>query len=77
MNNLLELAQHIPVNPEVPVTSVHPVTLSAPDRGQNLELRIRVGLWNWSRSCRAVRDLPVEPGADHDGDKAHALPQEP
>jgi len=40
MNNLLRLAQHIPVNPEVPVISVHPVTLSAPNRGMDLEVRI-------------------------------------
>lgn len=40
MNHLLNLAQHIPVNPEVPVISVHPVTLSAPDRGMDLEVRI-------------------------------------
>jgi len=40
MNNLLKLAQHIPVNPEVPVISVHPVTLAAPDRGMDLEVKI-------------------------------------
>ena len=40
MNNLAKLAQHIPVNPEVAVISVHPVTLSAPDRGMDLEVRI-------------------------------------
>jgi hypothetical protein len=40
MNHLLKLAQHIPVNAEVPVISVHPVTLSAPARGMDLEVRI-------------------------------------
>jgi hypothetical protein len=40
MNNLLKLAQHIPINPEVAVISVHPVTLLAPDRGMDLEVRV-------------------------------------
>jgi predicted dienelactone hydrolase len=51
MNNLAKLAQHIPVNPEVPVISVHPVTLSAPDRGMDLEVRISAPVTG--------QDLPV------------------
>lgn len=51
MNNLISLARHIPVNPEVPVISVHPVTLSAPDRGMDLEVRISAPITG--------HDLPV------------------
>lgn len=51
MNALLKLAHHIPVNPEVPVISVHPVTLPAPDRGLDLEVRISAPV--------SGRDLPV------------------
>ena len=40
MNNLLKTAHHIPVNDEVPVISVSPVSLPAPDRGMDLEVRI-------------------------------------
>ncbi len=40
MNNLLKSAHHIPVNDEVPVISVSPVWLPAPDRGMDLEVRI-------------------------------------
>lgn len=40
MNNLLKIAHHIPVNDEVPVISVNPVSLPAPDRGMDLEVRI-------------------------------------
>lgn len=51
MNYLLKLTQHIPVNTEVPVISVHPVSLSAPGRGMDLELRISAPI--------AGHDLPV------------------
>ena len=40
MNNLLKVAHNIPVNDEVPVISVSPVSLPAPDRGMDLEVRI-------------------------------------
>lgn len=40
MNNLLKIAHHIPVNDEVPVISVNPVSLPAPDRAMDLEVRI-------------------------------------
>jgi predicted dienelactone hydrolase len=40
MNNLLKIAHHIPVAAEVPVISVSPVSLPAPDRGMELEVRI-------------------------------------
>lgn len=40
MNNLLKIAHHIPVNDAVPVISVSPVALPAPDRGMDLEVRI-------------------------------------
>lgn len=40
MNNLLKIAGNIPANDEVPVISVSPVTLRAPDRGMDLEVRI-------------------------------------
>lgn len=40
MNNLLKIARHIPVTTEVPVISVSPLSLPAPDRGMDLEVRI-------------------------------------
>lgn len=40
MNNILKTAHHIPVNDEVSVISVSPVSLPAPDRGMDLEVRI-------------------------------------
>jgi len=40
MNKLIEKAASIPVSDAVPVVSVAPVTLAAPDRGIDLELRV-------------------------------------
>jgi predicted dienelactone hydrolase len=40
MNRLITLARHIPISQSLPTISVTPVTLSAPDRSQPLELRI-------------------------------------
>lgn len=40
MNMLLDAARHIPVNAAVPVISIAPLTLSAPARGIDLELRV-------------------------------------
>ncbi len=40
MNNLINEARHIPVGDATPIVSVTPVTLAAPDRGLDLELRI-------------------------------------
>ncbi len=40
MNNLINEARHIPINEAIPTVSVSPVTLSAPDRGLPLELRL-------------------------------------
>lgn len=51
MNNLIDAARHIPVNEAVPTVSVSPVTLSAPDRGLPLELRIT--------APAGGRDLPI------------------
>ena len=51
MNNLLKLAHHIPVNVAVPVVSVSPITLPAPDRGRDLEVRISAPV--------AGKNLPV------------------
>lgn len=51
MNRLITLARHIPMSAEVPVISVHPVTLPAPDRGMDLEMRIS--------APASGQDLPV------------------
>ena len=40
MNNLTNAARHIPVGDAKPTVSVTPVTLAAPDRGLDLELRV-------------------------------------
>lgn len=40
MNNLIKLAAHIPATDEVPVISVSPLTLAAPDRRMDLEMRV-------------------------------------
>ena len=51
MNNLINEARHIPINEATPTVSVSPVTLSAPDRGLPLELRV---------TAPAIgRDLPI------------------
>ena len=40
MNNLIKLAGSIPVNDAVPILAVSPVTLSAPGRGLDLEMKV-------------------------------------
>lgn len=40
MNNLIKEARSMPVNEAVPVISVSPITLSAPNRGANLVVRV-------------------------------------
>lgn len=40
MNNLLKSAGSLPVKEETPVISVSPITLDAPDRGMDLEVRV-------------------------------------
>jgi hypothetical protein len=40
MNNLINAARHIPVNAASPTLTVSPITLSAPDRGLPLQLRV-------------------------------------
>lgn len=40
MNNLIDVARYIPIGDAQPVISVTPVTLAAPDRGLDLELRV-------------------------------------
>lgn len=40
MNNLIDEARSIPISDAKPIVSVTPVTLAAPDRGLDLELRV-------------------------------------
>jgi pimeloyl-ACP methyl ester carboxylesterase len=40
MNNLIDLARHLPVRDAVQTVSISPVVLSAPERGMPLEMRI-------------------------------------
>ena len=40
MNNLIGEARHIPIGEAKPIMSVSPVTLAAPDRGLDLEMRV-------------------------------------
>jgi predicted dienelactone hydrolase len=40
MNNLINEARYIPINDAKPTVSVTPVTLAAPDRGLDLQLRV-------------------------------------
>lgn len=40
MKKLLKIAHHIPVNDEVSVISISPVSLPVPDRGMDLEVGI-------------------------------------
>lgn len=51
MNNLIDTARHIPVDDPTPTLSVNPVTLAAPERGLDLELRVTAPLTG--------RDLPI------------------
>lgn len=51
MNNLIDLARHIPTGSATPTVSVSPVTLDAPGRGLPLEMRVTAPI--------AGTDLPV------------------
>ena len=51
MNNLINEARHIPVNEATPTVSVSPVTLTAPNRGLPIELRVT--------APTIGRDLPI------------------
>ena len=51
MNNLIKLAAAVPVNDAVAILAVSPVTLSAPDRGLDLEMKVTAPVTG--------RDLPV------------------
>ena len=51
MNNLITQAAEIPVNDAVPIMAVSPITLPAPDRGLDLEMKVTAPVTG--------RDLPV------------------
>ena len=51
MNNLIHEARFIPIGDAQPIVSVTPVTLAAPDRGLDLELRVT--------APATGRDLPI------------------
>ena len=51
VNNLIDVARHIPIDDARPTLSVTPVTLAAPGRGLDLELRVTVPVTG--------RDLPI------------------
>ncbi|WP_174292302.1 alpha/beta hydrolase family protein [Sphingomonas bacterium] len=51
MNNLIKLAAAIPVSDAVPILAASPVTLSTPDRGLDLEMKVTAPVTD--------RDLPI------------------
>ncbi len=59
MNNLINEARHIPINEATPTVSVSPVTLSAPNRGLPLELRVTAPTSLILRGYANGRDLPI------------------